>query len=106
MNEFIGKWRQFIVEGILKEEYAIGDEVILRGSETVTDVLKVVDMRRMFGSKLAAYTVEFPDGHDEFTIANCNDIRRKNNNCILNIVFDTDSIIKKSLQIAHSKHFK
>lgn len=43
--------------------YKIGDEVILRGGSTVTDVLKVVDMRRMFGSDLTAYTVEFPDGH-------------------------------------------
>ena len=47
----------------LKEAYEIGDEVILRGGSTVTDVLKVVDMRRMFGSDLMAYTVEFPDGH-------------------------------------------
>ena len=46
----------------LKEAYEIGDEVILRGGSTVTDVLKVVDMRRMFGSNLMAYKVEFPDG--------------------------------------------
>ena len=44
-------------------KYNVGDEVILRGGSTVTDVLKVVDMRRMFGSDLMAYTVEFPDGH-------------------------------------------
>jgi hypothetical protein len=47
----------------LREAYEIGDEVILRGGSTVTDVLKVVDARRMFGSNLMAYTVEFPDGH-------------------------------------------
>lgn len=46
----------------LREAYEIGDEVILRGGSTVTDVLKVVDMRRMFGSNLMAYKVEFPDG--------------------------------------------
>ena len=44
-------------------KYNVGDEVILRGGSTVTDVLKVVDARRMFGSNLMAYTVEFPDGH-------------------------------------------
>ena len=43
-------------------KYNVGDEVILRGGSTVTDVLKVVDMRRMFGSNLMAYKVEFPDG--------------------------------------------
>ena len=48
----------------LKEgKYNVGDEVILRGGSTITDVLKVVDMRKMFGSDLMAYTVEFPDGH-------------------------------------------
>ena len=46
----------------LREAYEIGDEVILRGGSTVTDILKVVDMRRMFGSNLMAYKVEFPDG--------------------------------------------
>ena len=43
-------------------KYNVGDEVILRGGSTVTDVLKVVDMRKMFDSDLKAYTVEFPDG--------------------------------------------
>ena len=43
-------------------KYNVGDEVILRGGSTVTDVLKVVDMRKMFDSDLMAYTVEFPDG--------------------------------------------
>ena len=47
----------------LKEgKYNVGDEVILRGGSTITDVLKVVDMRKMFDSDLMAYTVEFPDG--------------------------------------------
>ena len=35
----------------LKEgKYNVGDEVILRGGSTITDVLKVVDMRKMSGS--------------------------------------------------------
>jgi hypothetical protein len=46
----------------LKEAYEIGDEVILRGNYTDTDVLKVVGIRRMFGSNLMAYEVEFPNG--------------------------------------------
>ena len=50
---------EMLDEGNIK----VGDEVILRGGSTITDVLKVVDMRRMFGSNLMAYTVEFPDGH-------------------------------------------
>ena len=36
----------------LREAYEIGDEVILRGNYTVKDVLKVVGMRKMFGSDL------------------------------------------------------
>lgn len=46
----------------LREAYEIGDEVILRGGSTVTDVLKVVGMRKMFGSDLMTYEVEFPNG--------------------------------------------
>jgi len=46
----------------LREAYEIGDEVILRGNYTVKDVLKVVGMRKMFGSDLMAYEVEFPNG--------------------------------------------
>jgi len=46
----------------LREAYEIGDEVILRGNYTVQDVLKVVGMRKMFGSDLMAYEVEFPNG--------------------------------------------
>ena len=41
--------------------YQIGDEVILRGNSTITDVLKVVGMRKMFESDLMAYDVEFPN---------------------------------------------
>ena len=40
--------------------YQIGDEVILRG-KTITDVLKVVGMRKMVESDLMAYKVEFPN---------------------------------------------
>ena len=41
-----------------------GDKVIFKGNfrPTDKDTLKVIDMRRMFGSNLMAYTVEFPDG--------------------------------------------
>ena len=46
----------------LREAYEIGDEVILRGGSSVTDILKVVGIRRMFGSNLMAYEVEFPNG--------------------------------------------
>ncbi len=41
--------------------YQIGDEVILRGNSTITDVLKVVGVRKMFESDLMAYDVEFPN---------------------------------------------
>ena len=34
--------------------YQIGDEVILRGNSTITDVLKVVGVRKMFESDLMA----------------------------------------------------
>jgi hypothetical protein len=54
--------KKYLTEGKLSEGYKIGDEVILRGAETVTDTLKVTDMRKMFGTNLMAYTVEFPDG--------------------------------------------
>ena len=47
-----------------KGGFNIGDEVIFRGNfrPTDKDTLKVIDMRRMFGSNLMAYIVEFPDG--------------------------------------------
>jgi len=41
--------------------YQIGDEVILRGNSTITEVLKVVGVRKMFESDLMAYKVEFPN---------------------------------------------
>jgi hypothetical protein len=50
-----------IDENKLSEAYKIGDEVILRGNSTVTDILKVVSMRKKSGSKMA-YKVEFPNG--------------------------------------------
>lgn len=64
MNEFIGKWRNFITEerSNHREKYEIGDEVILRGGNTVTDTFTVVAKRRMFGSDLMAYSVEHPNG--------------------------------------------
>ena len=46
----------------LGEGYKIGDEVILRGGNTVTDTFTVVAKRRMFGSDLMAYSVEHPNG--------------------------------------------
>ena len=45
-------------------KFKMGDKVIFKGNfrPTDKDTLKVIDMRRMFGSNLMAYTVEFPDG--------------------------------------------
>ncbi len=54
--------KKYLTEGKLTEVFAIDDEVILRGNSTDKEVLKVLDMRRMFGSNLMAYTVAFPNG--------------------------------------------
>ena len=53
-----------ITINMAESKYNIGDEVIFKGNfrQTDKDTLKVIDMRRMFGSNLMAYTVEFPDG--------------------------------------------
>ena len=54
-----------VLDEMLDEgKYNIGDEVIFKGNfrPTDKDTLKVIDMRRMFGSNLMAYTVESPDG--------------------------------------------
>ena len=53
-----------ITINMAESKYNIGDEVIFKGNfrPTDKDTLKVIDMRRMFGSNLMAYTVEFPDG--------------------------------------------
>jgi len=40
----------------------IGDEVILRGNYTVTDVLKVVGIGELSEDFLMTYIVEFPNG--------------------------------------------
>ena len=40
----------------------IGDEVILRGNSTVTDVLKVVGIGELSEDFLMTYIVEFPNG--------------------------------------------
>jgi len=50
-------------DDVVYESYEVGDEVILRGNSTDTDILKVVGVRRMFGSNLLAYEVEFPNGN-------------------------------------------
>jgi hypothetical protein len=49
-------------DDVVYESYEIGDEVILRGNYTDPVELKVVGVRRMFGSNLLAYEVEFPNG--------------------------------------------
>ena len=54
--------KKYLTEGKLSEGYKIGDEVILRGNYTDPVELKVVGMRKMFGSNLMAYEVEFPNG--------------------------------------------
>jgi hypothetical protein len=72
--------RRELGENKLSEAYKIGDEVILRGNSTVTDVLKVVSMRKKSGSDLMAYKVEFPNGevaeYDE-TQLSLNPFRKK-----------------------------
>ena len=53
--------KRFLTESKLTEsKFKIGDEVVLKGTDI--EPAKVIDMRRMFGSNLMAYTVEFPDG--------------------------------------------
>jgi len=42
--------------------YKVGDEVILRGNSTVTDVLKVVGIGELSEDFLMTYIVEFPNG--------------------------------------------
>ena len=42
--------------------YKVGDEVILRGNSTVTDVLKVVGIGKWSEDFLMTYIVEFPNG--------------------------------------------
>jgi len=42
--------------------YKVGDEVILRGNYTVTDVLKVVGIGELSEDFLMTYIVEFPNG--------------------------------------------
>jgi len=46
---------------IPKAKFKIGDKVTFEGG---SDVLTVIDMRKMFASDLIAYTVRFPDGKE------------------------------------------
>ena len=69
MNEFIGKWRNFITEDKtpLRENFEMGDIVTFRGMETGGDKMTVVGKRKMFavkdnGRDLMAILVELPDG--------------------------------------------
>lgn len=64
MNEFIGKWRQFIVgKDRLNEGYEIGDFVTFSyWTKEEQDAMEVIARRRMFGTDLVAYTVEKKDG--------------------------------------------
>tara|TARA_Y100000361_G_C11148878_1_gene339790 strand:+ start:350 stop:754 length:405 start_codon:yes stop_codon:yes gene_type:complete len=53
--------KRFLTESKLTEsKFKIGDEVVLKGTDI--EPAKVIDMRRMFGSDLMAYGVEFPNG--------------------------------------------
>jgi hypothetical protein len=69
MNEFIGKWRNFIIEDKtpLRENFEVGDIVTFRGMEMGGDKMTVVGKRKMFavkddGRNLMAILVELPDG--------------------------------------------
>ena len=69
MNEFIGKWRNFIIEDKtpLRENFEVGDIVTFRGMEAGGDKMTVVCKRKMFavkddGRDLMAILVELPDG--------------------------------------------
>ena len=45
----------------LNEAFKVGDMVTLGGEG---DKLKIIKARRMFGSNMMAYVVEFPDGRE------------------------------------------
>jgi hypothetical protein len=69
MNEFIGKWRNFITEDKtpLRENFEVGDTVVFRGVEGEGGEMTVVGKRKMFavkdnGRDLMAILVELPDG--------------------------------------------
>ena len=55
--------RKYLAEGkLLKEEYEVGDIVLMRGDELKGEELTIDSKRRMFGSKLNAYTVKKSNG--------------------------------------------
>ena len=64
MNEFIGKWRQFIVEEVTDQrvKFEIGDTVVMKGDELKGKELTIIDKRTMFGSNLQAFTVQDENG--------------------------------------------
>ena len=64
MNEFIGKWRQFIVEEVADQrvKFEIGDIVVMKGDELKGKELTIIDKRNMFGSNLQAFTVQDKNG--------------------------------------------
>jgi hypothetical protein len=64
MNEFIGKWRQFIVEEVADQrvKFEIGDTVVMKGDELKGEELIIIDKRTLFGSDLQAFTVQSSNG--------------------------------------------
>ena len=56
-------YKKYLAEGrLLKEEYEVGDIVLMRGDELKGEELTIDSKRRMFGSKLNAYTVKKSNG--------------------------------------------
>ena len=63
MNEFIGKWRNFITDSNrISENLEIGDTVVMKGDEREGRELTIIDKRTMFGSNLQAFTVQDENG--------------------------------------------
>ena len=63
MNEFIGKWRNFITDSNrISENLEIGDTVVMKGDEREGRELTIIDKRTMFGSNLQAFTVQDKNG--------------------------------------------
>ena len=56
-------YKKYIAEGrLLKEEFEVGDTVLMRGDQLKGEELTIVSKRRMFGSDLNAYTVKKSNG--------------------------------------------
>jgi len=53
--------KKYLAEGKIYESIKVGDIVTVGGEG---DKLKVIKARKMFGSNMMAYVVEFPDGRE------------------------------------------